>query len=97
MAVADCYSGLVISREASWGVEDSWIEQEATGPLLGPKYHVLRGGDHGEVCVLDLIELEGLEDRPEGSTQGILGLTTLPGLVLCTGLSWTPSVLLAGS
>ena len=97
MAVADCYSGLVVSREASWGVEDSWIEQAATGSLLKPKHHVLRGRDHGEVGILDLLGLEGLEDRPEGSTKGILGLTTLPGLVLCTGLSWTPSVLLAGS
>ena len=68
------------SREASWGVEDSWVEQAATGPPLEPKHHVLRGGDHGEVGVLDLFEFEGLEDRLEGESQGISGLTTLPGL-----------------
>ena len=72
MAVADCYPGLVNSREAIWDVEDSWIEQAATGPLFEPKHHVLQGGDHGEVGVLDLLELQGLEDRLVGKHPGHL-------------------------
>ena len=62
-------------------MEDSWIEQAATGPPLEPKHHVLRGGDHGEVGVLDLFEFEGLEDRLEGEYPGYLRVDDPPRAV----------------